>query len=100
MTVILITLTISTTILANSSLIYPPVTPHFAAASLWCLLCTSLLNFLLQGGLKAAILADVMQGLTIIAVSVAIIFQGCIEVGGFGTVFERNKEGGRLDFLK
>lgn len=55
---------------------------------------------MLQGGLKAAILADVMQGLTIIAVSVAIIFQGCIEVGGLGTVYERNKEGGRLDFFK
>lgn len=58
------------------------------------------LYLLFQGGLKAAILADVMQGLTIVAVSVAIIFQGCIEVGGFGTVYERNKEGGRLDFLK
>lgn len=53
-----------------------------------------------QGGLKAAILADVMQGLTMIAVSLAIIFQGCIEAGGFGTVFERNKADGRLEFLK
>jgi hypothetical protein len=35
-----------------------------------------------------------------IAVSLAIIIQGCIEVGGFGAVFERNKADGRLDFLK
>lgn len=56
--------------------------------------------FIFQGGLKAAILADVMQGLTMIAVSVAIIFQGCIEVGGVGAVFEKNIDGGRLEFLK
>ncbi|RZC38021.1 sodium-coupled monocarboxylate transporter 1 [Asbolus verrucosus] len=56
--------------------------------------------FTILGGLKAAILADVMQGLTMIAVSLAIIIQGCIEVGGFGAVFERNKADGRLDFLK
>ncbi|XP_063925418.1 sodium-coupled monocarboxylate transporter 1 isoform X2 [Zophobas morio] len=55
--------------------------------------------FTILGGLKAAILADVMQGLTMIAVSLAIIVQGCIEVGGFGAVFERNKNDGRLDFL-
>lgn len=35
-----------------------------------------------------------------IAISVAIIIQGCIEVGGFGNVFEVNKANGRLDFLK
>ncbi|XP_008198466.1 sodium-coupled monocarboxylate transporter 1 isoform X1 [Tribolium castaneum] len=55
--------------------------------------------FTILGGLKAAILADVMQGLTMIAVSLAIIIQGCIEVGGFGAVFERNKADGRLDFF-
>lgn len=55
--------------------------------------------FSILGGLKAAILADVMQGLTMIAVSLAIIFQGCIEVGGFGNVFERNRADGRLNFL-
>lgn len=53
-----------------------------------------------QGGLKAAILADVMQGLTMIAVSVAIIIQGSIEGGGVGTVIEKNVDGGRLDFFK
>ncbi|KAF5285294.1 hypothetical protein FQR65_LT13272 [Abscondita terminalis] len=55
--------------------------------------------FTILGGLKAAILADVMQGLTMIAVSVAIIIQGCVEVGSVGKVIETNKEGGRLDFF-
>ncbi|KAL3267828.1 hypothetical protein HHI36_006961 [Cryptolaemus montrouzieri] len=55
--------------------------------------------FNILGGLKAAILADVMQGLTMIAVSVAIIFQGCIEAGGVSVVLKKNKEEGRLDFL-
>ncbi|KAK9727530.1 Sodium:solute symporter family [Popillia japonica] len=56
--------------------------------------------FTIMGGLKAAILADVMQGLTMIAVSVAIIIQGSIEGGGVGTVIEKNVDGGRLDFFK
>ncbi|GLV32644.1 uncharacterized protein CBL_00649 [Carabus blaptoides fortunei] len=55
--------------------------------------------FTILGGLKAAIHADVMQGLTMIIVSMAIIIQGCVEVGGFGTVYEVSKERGRLDFF-
>lgn len=55
--------------------------------------------FNILGGLKAAILADVMQGLTMIAVSLAIIFQGCFEAGGMDEVYRRNKEGGRLNFF-
>lgn len=56
--------------------------------------------FCSQGGLKAAILADVMQGLTMIAVSVGIIIQGCVEAGGVSDVFEANKKGDRLNFFK
>ncbi|XP_076265749.1 sodium-coupled monocarboxylate transporter 1 [Rhynchophorus ferrugineus] len=55
--------------------------------------------FNLLGGLKAAILADVMQGLTMIAVSFAIIAQGCVEAGGPGNVFYLSKRDGRLDFF-
>ncbi|XP_049823231.1 sodium-coupled monocarboxylate transporter 1 [Aethina tumida] len=55
--------------------------------------------FTILGGLKAAILADVMQGLTMIALSVAIIFQGCFEVGGVSQVVTRNYEDGRLNFF-
>lgn len=56
--------------------------------------------FSLQGGLKAAILADVMQGLTMIAISMAIIFQGGFEAGGVGNVVSTNLEDGRLNFFK
>ncbi|ENN80491.1 hypothetical protein YQE_03095, partial [Dendroctonus ponderosae] len=56
--------------------------------------------FNILGGLKAAILADVMQGLTMIAISVAIIIQGCVEAGGFVDVFNISKKDGRLDFFK
>ncbi|ERL88445.1 hypothetical protein D910_05831 [Dendroctonus ponderosae] len=55
--------------------------------------------FNILGGLKAAILADVMQGLTMIAISVAIIIQGCVEAGGFVDVFNISKKDGRLDFF-
>uniref|UniRef100_A0A6M2E320 Putative solute symporter family n=1 Tax=Xenopsylla cheopis TaxID=163159 RepID=A0A6M2E320_XENCH len=56
--------------------------------------------FTILGGLKAAILADVVQGLTMIAVSFAIIVQACIEVGGFGNVFNISVERGRLKFFQ
>ncbi|XP_030747674.1 sodium-dependent multivitamin transporter-like [Sitophilus oryzae] len=55
--------------------------------------------FNLLGGLKAAILADVMQGLTMIAVSFAIIVQGCVEAGGPVNVFYLSKRDGRLNFF-
>lgn len=50
--------------------------------------------------MKAAIWADVMQGLTMIAMSMAIIFQGGVEAGGVKPVMEKNINNGRLDFLK
>ncbi|XP_028132762.1 sodium-coupled monocarboxylate transporter 1 [Diabrotica virgifera virgifera] len=55
--------------------------------------------FNILGGLKAAIWADVMQGVTMIVVSMAIIFQGCFEAGGPLKVIEVNKEDGRLNFF-
>lgn len=55
--------------------------------------------FTILGGLKAAIWADVIQGLTMIAVSLAIIIQGFIEGGGMKKVVETNIDGGRLDFF-
>lgn len=53
-----------------------------------------------QGGLKAAITADVVQGLTMIACSLAIIIYGCIDVGGFQKVIDVSSERGRLQFFK
>nr|XP_023016960.1 sodium-coupled monocarboxylate transporter 1 [Leptinotarsa decemlineata]XP_023016961.1 sodium-coupled monocarboxylate transporter 1 [Leptinotarsa decemlineata] len=55
--------------------------------------------FNILGGLKAAIWADVMQGLTMIVVSMAIIFQGCFEADGPARVITVNKQDGRLDFF-
>lgn len=54
----------------------------------------------IQGGLKAAILSDVIQGLTMIGVSVVIIMHGTIDAGGFSTVVNVTSERGRLDFFK
>ncbi|KAH0557736.1 sodium-coupled monocarboxylate transporter 1 [Cotesia glomerata] len=51
------------------------------------------------GGLSAAILSDVIQGVTMIGVSIVIIVQGVIDVGGPSTVFNVTHSRGRLDFL-
>jgi Na+/proline symporter len=56
--------------------------------------------FQFQGGLKAAITADVVQGLSMIVCSLAIIIVGSIDVGGFGKVIELSSERGRLQFFK
>ncbi|XP_067211887.1 sodium-coupled monocarboxylate transporter 1 [Linepithema humile] len=55
--------------------------------------------FTVMGGLKAAILSDVIQGLTMIGVSVVIIVQGTIHVGGPANVFNVTEGRGRLDFF-
>ncbi|PNF39682.1 hypothetical protein B7P43_G05669 [Cryptotermes secundus] len=55
--------------------------------------------FTIMGGLKAAITADVVQGLTMIACSLAIIIYGCIDVGGFQKVISVSSERGRLQFF-
>ncbi|XP_077271252.1 sodium-coupled monocarboxylate transporter 1 isoform X1 [Temnothorax americanus] len=55
--------------------------------------------FTIIGGLKAAILSDVIQGLTMIGVSAVIIIQGTIKAGGPASVFNVTYERGRLDFF-
>ncbi|XP_050460775.1 sodium-coupled monocarboxylate transporter 1 [Cataglyphis hispanica] len=55
--------------------------------------------FTIMGGLRAAILSDVIQGLTMIGVSVVIIIQGTVNVGGPANVFNVTAERGRLDFF-
>ncbi|KAG5345745.1 SC5AC protein, partial [Acromyrmex heyeri] len=55
--------------------------------------------FTIIGGLKAAILSDVIQGLAMIGVSVIIIIQGTVNVGGPVNVFNVTQERGRLDFF-
>jgi Na+/proline symporter len=56
--------------------------------------------FPFQGGLKAAIQADVVQGLSMIACSLAIIIHGSIDVGGFDKVIDVSSDRGRLHFFK
>ncbi|XP_034179767.1 sodium-coupled monocarboxylate transporter 1 [Osmia lignaria lignaria] len=54
--------------------------------------------FTLMGGLKAAILSDVIQGITMIGVSLVIIIRGSIDIGP-AQVFNVTYERGRLDFF-
>ncbi|XP_039449985.1 sodium-coupled monocarboxylate transporter 1 isoform X3 [Culex pipiens pallens] len=55
--------------------------------------------FNLLGGLKAAITADVIQGVTMILISFGIIIQSMISVGGFDKIFTTPAEDGRLNFF-
>lgn len=56
--------------------------------------------FTLLGGLKAAITADVIQGITITLVSVLVICQGIYESGGISNVYNVNRDNDRLQFFK
>lgn len=54
--------------------------------------------FTLMGGLKAAILSDVIQGLMMIGISIVLIVQGTIDVGGVKQVVNVTVERGRWEF--
>lgn len=47
-----------------------------------------------QGGLKAAITADLIQGLVITAMSALVIAQGVYESGGVTNVYNANRDSG------
>lgn len=49
--------------------------------------------------MKAAITADVIQGVTMILVSIVIFVQGAIESGGLTKVYEVNRDNDRFKFL-
>ncbi|XP_055590120.1 sodium-coupled monocarboxylate transporter 1 isoform X2 [Uranotaenia lowii] len=55
--------------------------------------------FNLLGGLKAAITADVIQTVTMILISIGIIIQSMVNVGGFEKIFTIPAENGRLNFF-
>ncbi|XP_035775466.1 sodium-coupled monocarboxylate transporter 1-like isoform X2 [Anopheles albimanus] len=55
--------------------------------------------FNLLGGLKAAITADVIQGVTMILISLGIIIQSMVTVGGFEKIFTIPANNDRLNFL-
>ncbi|XP_076240459.1 sodium-coupled monocarboxylate transporter 1 [Calliopsis andreniformis] len=54
--------------------------------------------FTVMGGLKAAILSDVIQGVTMIGISLVIIIRGSIDIGP-DKILNVTNERGRLDFF-
>ncbi|PSN35895.1 hypothetical protein C0J52_18975 [Blattella germanica] len=52
-----------------------------------------------EGGLKAVVWTDFLQGMVMIVSSAAVIVLGLIHAGGFGEVWRRNEEGGRIHFI-
>ncbi|ODN05899.1 Sodium-coupled monocarboxylate transporter 2 [Orchesella cincta] len=52
------------------------------------------------GGLKAVLWSDALQAIIMIGSIIVVIAVGANEVGGFGVVFDRAREGGRLDVWK
>ncbi|PSN54817.1 hypothetical protein C0J52_02919 [Blattella germanica] len=50
-----------------------------------------------EGGLKAVVWTDFLQGIVMVVSSLAVIILGVIHAGGFGAVWQRNEEGGRIN---
>ena len=53
-------------------------------------------HWLLQGGYKAVVWADVLQAVVMVCGVTAIIVQGCINVGGFSEMLGVNRQHGWL----
>ncbi|XP_065371723.1 sodium-coupled monocarboxylate transporter 1 [Calliphora vicina] len=70
--------------------------PYWASI---CCMTTICVFFSIKGGLKAAINADVIQTITVIIVSIAIIIKGTIFSGGAKRVYDINRNDGRLSFF-
>jgi Na+/proline symporter len=49
-----------------------------------------------QGGIKAVVWTDFLQGFVMVVASLVVIVLGVIEVGGMGTVWDRSRNGGRI----
>jgi Na+/proline symporter len=49
-----------------------------------------------QGGIKAVVWTDFLQGVVMVVASIVVIILGVTEVGGMGTVWERSRNGGRI----
>ncbi|KAJ4433269.1 hypothetical protein ANN_15528 [Periplaneta americana] len=50
----------------------------------------------MDGGIKAVVWTDFLQGMVMVVASFAVITLGLIHVGGFGIVWQRSLEGGRI----
>ncbi|XP_067619577.1 sodium-coupled monocarboxylate transporter 1 [Eurosta solidaginis] len=70
--------------------------PYWASIIGMAVIC---IFFTIMGGLKAAINADVIQTVTVIAVTLAVIVKGFISGGGVQNVYEVNRDNGRLNFM-
>ncbi|XP_050399603.1 sodium-coupled monocarboxylate transporter 1 [Patella vulgata] len=75
---------------------------HVSGLSLWvsvlavgaaCTIYTSI------GGLRAVIWTDFFQVLVVISGLLALVIKGTMDVGGLGTVWEKAREGGRLNMF-
>ncbi|KAJ9575570.1 hypothetical protein L9F63_007578, partial [Diploptera punctata] len=66
---------------------------HFItpALSVLCIFYTMI------GGIKAVVWTDFLQGVLMLVSGIGVIILGVVKNGGFGTVWERNLEGGRLN---
>jgi sodium/proline symporter len=49
-----------------------------------------------QGGIKAVIWTDFLQGVVMVVASIVVVILGVIHVGGVNIVWERNREAGRI----
>ncbi|XP_049317937.1 sodium-coupled monocarboxylate transporter 1 [Bactrocera dorsalis] len=70
--------------------------PYWASIVGMALIC---IFFTIMGGLKAAINADVIQTVTVILVTLAVIVKGLMVSGGVQHVYETNRDNGRLQFF-
>jgi Na+/proline symporter len=54
----------------------------------------------LQGGLKAVVWTDVVQTFIMFGAMLLVMIKGTIDVGGFGVIWSRNYESGRIEAPK
>ncbi|KAJ4433275.1 hypothetical protein ANN_15534 [Periplaneta americana] len=53
-----------------------------------------------EGGIKAVVWTDMLQGIVVLASSLAIVVLGLNQLGGIEAVWSRNYEGGRIRFFE
>ncbi|XP_063227310.1 sodium-coupled monocarboxylate transporter 1-like [Bacillus rossius redtenbacheri] len=61
-----------------------------------CMVC---ILYTMLGGIKAVVWTDFLQSFVTMGSVFAVIVIGLIDVGGFSVVWERNKQGGRLELF-
>ncbi|KAF4521053.1 hypothetical protein B566_EDAN008125 [Ephemera danica] len=61
--------------------------------------CVVCIFYTTLGGLKAVVWTDTLQTILMFIGVIIVMFLGTVRVGGFGAVFERNAQSGRLEFF-